>query len=121
MSHQGRLTIPVVPLDNAPHDAHHDGLHNSFKEHFLERNNDVLHRCHISCRRTAGATTHFQILFATQQQVVNKVMIAHTSKEILTFVTHVGNDLSTPATPADLRFHYSIAKCQYYIITVSFL
>ena len=65
MFDEGRLTIPVVPLDNAPHDAPHDGPHNSFKEHFRVRNNDVLHRCHISCQRTAGATTHFPNLFAT--------------------------------------------------------
>ena len=121
MFDEGRLTIPVVPLDNAPHDAPHDGLHNSFKEHFLQWNNDVLHRCHISCQRTAGATTHFPSLFATHQQVINKVMIEHTSNEILTFCIHVGDDISTPATPADLRFHYSIAKCQYYVIHVSFL
>ena len=47
MFDEGRLTIPVVPLDNAPRDAPHDGRHNSFKEHFLQGNNDVLHRCHI--------------------------------------------------------------------------
>ena len=111
MFDEGRLTIPVVPLDNALHDARHDGLHNSFKEHFLQGNNDVLHRCHISCQRTAGATTHFPIVFAIHQQVINKVMIEHTSNEILTCFTHGGHDISTLATPADLRFHYSIAKC----------
>ena len=121
MFDEGRLTIPVVPLDNAPHDAPHDGRHNSFKAHFLQRNNDVLHRCHISCQRTAGATTHFPSLFATHQQVINKVMIEHTSNEILTFCIHVGDDTSTHATPADLRFHYSIAKCKYYVIRVAFL
>ena len=121
MFDEGRLTIPVVPLDNALHDAPHDGLHNSFKEHFLKRNNDVLHRCHISCQRTAGATTHFPSLFAIHQQVINKVMIEHTSNEILTCCIHVGDDISTPATPAGLRCHYSIAKCQHYVILVSFL
>ena len=105
MSHEGRLTIPVVPLDNALHDALHDGPHNSLKQLFRIRNNDVLHRCHISCQRTVGATTHFPSLFASHQQVINKVMIQHNSNEILTFCTHVGDDISTPATPADLRFH----------------
>ena len=85
----------------------HDGFHNSLKQHFLEGNNNVFHRCHIWCQRTAGATTHFPILFATHQEVINKVMIEHTSNVILTFCIHVGDDISTPA---DLRFHYSIAK-----------
>ena len=66
----------------------------------------------------AGATTHFPILFAIHQEVINKVMVEHTSNVILTFCIHVGDDISTPA---DLRFHYSIAKCQYYVIPVSFL
>ena len=82
-----------------------DGHPNSFKAYVLKGNNDVLHTCHIWCQRTAGATTHFPILFATHQQVINKVMIEHTCNEILAFCTHVGNDISTPATPADLRFH----------------
>ena len=116
MFDEGRLTIRVVRLHNAPHDAPHDGLHNSFKEHFLQWNNDVLHSCHIWCQRTAGATTHFPTLFATHQQVINKVMIEHTSNEILTFCIHVGYDISTAA---DLRFHYSMAKCQYFIILVA--
>ena len=120
MFDEGRLTIRVVRLHNAPHDAPHDGPHNSFKEHFLQRNNDVLHRCHIWCQRTAGATTHFPTLFATHQQVINKVMIEHTSNEIFTFCTHVGNDISTPVPPVDLRFHYSAAKCQYFVIFVAF-
>ena len=118
---EGRLTIRLVPLHNAPHDAPHDGPHNSLKHLFRIGHTDVLHLCDNLCLRTAGATTHFPNLFATHQQVVNKVMIEHTSNEILTFVTHVGDDISTPATPADLRFQYSIAKCQYYVITVSFL
>ena len=83
----------------------HDGPPNSLKEYFPQRSNDVVHTCHIWCQRTAGATTHFPILFAIHQQVMNKVMIAHTCNEILPFCTHVGNDISTPATPADLRFH----------------
>ena len=83
----------------------HDGLPKSFKMYFLQMNNDVLHTCHIWCQRTAGATTHFPILFATHQQVINKVMIEHTCNEILTFCIHVGNDISTPATPANRRFH----------------
>ena len=98
-----------------------DGPPNSFKMYFLQKDNTVLHTCHIWYHRTAGATTHFQILFATHQQVVNKVMIEHNSNEIFTFFTHVGDAISTLATPAGLRFHYSIAKCQYYIIPVSFL
>ena len=110
MCHEGRLAIRVVPLHNAPHDAHHDGPHNSLKQLFRIGNNDVLHLCHIRCLRTARASTHLQSLFATHQQVVNKVMIEHTSNEILTLFTHVGDDISTLATPADLRFHYSIAK-----------
>ena len=117
MFDEGRLTIRVVPLHNAPHDAPHDGPHNSFKDNFLQWNNHVLHSCHIWCQRTAGATTHFPTLFATHQQVINKVMIEHTSNEILTFCNHVGNDISTPV---DLRFHYSIAKCQYVVILVAF-
>ena len=44
-------------------------------------------------------------------------MIEHTSNEILTFCIHVGYDISTAA---DLRFHYSMAKCQYFIIHVAF-
>ena len=44
-------------------------------------------------------------------------MIEHTSNEILTFCIHVGYDISTAA---DLRFHYSMAKCQYFIIRVAF-
>ena len=85
MFDEWRLTIGVVPLHNAPHDAPHDGPHNSLKRLFRKWNNDVLHRCHIRCQRTAGATTHFPNLFATHQQVINKVMIEHTSNEILTF------------------------------------
>ena len=55
MFDEGRLTIPVVPLDNAPHDALHDGPHNSLKQLLRIRNNDVLQRCQISCQRRAGA------------------------------------------------------------------
>ena len=84
MFDEGRLTIPVVPLHNAPHDAPHDGPHISFQEHVLTGNNDVLHRCHIWCQRTVGATTHFPSFFAIHQQVINKVMIEHSSNEILT-------------------------------------
>ena len=83
----------------------HDGFHNTFKEHGLQWNNYVLHRCPIWCHRTAGATTHFPSLFAIHQQVINKVMIEHTSNEIWTFCTHVGDDISTHANPADIRFH----------------
>ena len=108
MVDEGRFTIRVVPLHNAPHDAPHDGHHNSLKQHFLQGNNDVLHRCHILCQRTAGATTHFPNHFATHQQVINKVMIEHTSNVILTFCIHVGDDISTPV---ERRFHYLIAKC----------
>ena len=68
-------------------------------------------------RAHLGATSHFPILFATHQQVINKVMIEHTSNEILTVCTHVGYDMSTAA---DLRFHYSMAKCQYFIILFAF-
>ena len=114
MFDEGRLTIPVVPLDNAPHDARHDGHHNSFKEHFLLWNNDVLHRCHISCQRTAGATTHFPNLFATHQQVINKVMIEHSSNEILTFCFYGGDDISSPVElkqnsdlTVDFRTHFT--------------
>ena len=117
MFDEGRLTIRVVRLHNAPHDAPHDGFHNSFKEHCLLRNNDVSHSCHIWCQRTAAATTHFPILFATHQQVINKVMIEHMSNEILTFCIHAGYDISIAA---DLRFHYLIAKCQYFVILVAF-
>ena len=46
--------------------------------------------------------------------------IEHTSNEILTFCTHVGEDISTPVLLVDLRFHYSIAKCQYFVILVAF-
>ena len=79
-----------------------------------------MHRCHILCNRTAGATPHFPNLFASHQRVMTKVMIEHTSKEILTFCIHVGDDISTPVTPVDLRFHYSTAKCQYFVIHVAF-
>ena len=44
-------------------------------------------------------------------------MIEHTSNEIFAFCTHVGDDISTPV---DFRFHYSIAKYQYFIIHVAF-
>ena len=108
MFDEGRLAIRVVPLHNAPHDAPHDGPHNSLKQLFRTMNNDVLHLCHIRCLRTPGATTHFPTLFATHQEVINKVMIEHTSNVILTFCIHVGDDIWTPA---DLGFHYSIAKC----------
>ena len=47
MFDEGRLAIRVVPLHNAPHDAPHDGPHNSLKQHFLQMNNDVLHRSHV--------------------------------------------------------------------------
>ena len=67
-----------------------DGHPNLLKDYFLQGNNDVLHTCHILCQRTVGATTHFPILFATHQQVINKVMIEHTCNEIFTFCTHVG-------------------------------
>ena len=108
MFDEGRLTIRVVPLHNARHDAPHDGPHNSFKDNFLQGSNDVLHRCHIWCPRTPGATSHFPTFFATHQQVINQVMIEHTSNEILTFCIQVGDDISTPV---DFRFQYSIAKC----------
>ena len=90
------------------------------KSTFFKWNNDVLHRCPIWCHRTAGATPHFPNLFASHQRVMTKVMIEHTSNEILTFCTHVGNDISTPVPPADLRFHYSTAKCKYFVITIAF-
>ena len=67
------------------------------------------------------AITYFPIVFASDEQVINKVMIQHTSNEILTFCIHVGDDISTHATPAGFRFHYSIAKCEYYYILVSFI
>ena len=98
------LTILILP----PHQTRNGALHNSLKQLFRIRNNDVLHFCHIRCLRTARAITHFPILFASHQEVINKVMIEHTSNVILTFCNHVGDDISTPSA---FRFHYSIAKC----------
>ena len=117
MFDEGRLSIRVVRLHNAPHDAPHDGPHNSFKGHFLE---GIMMFCiavifDVSAQLWRLLTS--PILFATHQQVINKVMIELTSNEILTFCTHVGYDISTAA---DLRVHYSMAKCQYFIIRVAF-
>ena len=107
------LTIVYLSLQKTRDGA----LQNSFKQLFRLRNNDVLHVCRNWSQRRAGAQLRWLLTSQLSWRLLKKVMIEHTSRETLTFCMYVGDDISTPV---ERLFHYSTAKCQYFVITDSF-
>ena len=75
------LTILIL----SPHKTRHSALHNSSKQVFRVGNNDVFNFCHNWCQRKAGAQLKWLLTSELSSRLPEKVMIEHTSNEILTF------------------------------------
>ena len=101
-----QLCVTILILSR--HKTRDGALQNTSKQLFRQRNNYVLHLCHNWCQRRAGAQIKWLLTSRLSSRLLKKVMIEHTSNEILTFCIQVGDDISTPV---DLRF-FSLLDCK---------